>query len=83
MAESVNLIKYIIEKVLNFFFSANVVRLENGDFISIGSIILVCLIFSTLFAAFLRVVPGVSLNTQSAYREPPASRSDRSLPGGQ
>lgn len=77
MNESLTLVKYIIQHTLNFFFTAYI-----QDGVSIGMIIMVCLLFSVLFAAFLRVVPGVSLKTQSAYREPPPYRSDRALPGG-
>lgn len=77
MSDSLSLVKYVIQHTLNFFFTAYI-----QDGVSIGMIIMVCLLFSVMFSAFLRVVPGVSLKTQSAYREPPAYRADRSLSGG-
>lgn len=68
MDNALIIVKYIIEKY--FFLMFNDFHLSfAGSRFSLGSLILVCLIFSTLFAAFLNVIPGSSLPKVNSHRD--------------
>lgn len=61
MNDALTLVKYIIQHTLNFFFNAYIF---SG--VSVGMIIMVCLLFSVLFGAFLHVVPGIHFSVPKA-----------------